>query len=144
MATRKQRRQRIAAALISGLMTLSASALAVFGNHEGEDVFRWGAPLLMIMGACGGVAHLVRGHVKGSPVVFAPARWYLVMMVVLTLLMATTFVLALMDGPSQFRFAAMFPAFIGIGLATMFRPEEVVERERASQSLKEAGSDQVA
>ncbi|KQR82697.1 hypothetical protein ASF98_01425 [Arthrobacter sp. Leaf337] len=76
--------------------------------------------------------------------VFAPARWYLVMMVVLTPLMATTFVLALMDGPSQFLSPRPFSLLIGTGLATMFRPEEVVEHERASQRLKEAGSGQVA
>lgn len=135
MATRKQRRQRIAAAWIVGLLTLSSLALAVSGNHQEDDGFRWAGAVLVIAGSCGGVAHLVRGHVKGSPLVFAPARWFLITMVVLSVLTATTFVLALMDGPSQFLSAAIAPAVIGVCLAAMFRPEDVAEQEPAAQTL---------
>lgn len=109
MATRKQRRQRIAAAWIVGLLTLSSLALAVSGNHDEDNVFRWAGAVLAIAGACGGLTHLVRGHAKGSPLVFAPARWFLITMIELTSLIAVAFVLARRDGTNQFLSAAITP-----------------------------------
>jgi peptidoglycan/LPS O-acetylase OafA/YrhL len=142
MATHKQRRQRITAAWIVGLLTLSSLALAVSGNHEEDDVFRWAGAVLAIVGACGGLTHLARGHAKGSPLVFAPARWFLITMIVLTPLLAGAFVVALRDGTNQFLSAAITPALIGVCRAGMFRSEDVVERERAAQTLNPAGSEQ--
>jgi hypothetical protein len=100
--------------------------------------------VLAIAGAGGGLTHLVRGHAKGSPLVFAPARWFLITMIVLAPLMAVAFVLVLRDGTHQFLSAAITPAVIGVSLAGMFRSEDVVERERAAQTLNPAGSDQAS
>lgn len=116
----------------------------MLSNQDGEGVvLRWIILLLVITGAGFGEAYLVRGHFKGSQLVFAPAPWLLITLSVLTLLIAIPFVVALMDGPSQFLSLSFYPACVGAWLAGMFRPEDSVEQERAD-ALNERQSGQSA
>jgi hypothetical protein len=144
MATLRQRRQRTAAAWVVGLLILSSLVLGMLGYQGGDGgVLSWVAPVLVVMGAGFGEAYLVRGQVKGSPLVFAPARWLLITLSVLTLLIAIDFAVALLHGPSQFLSASFYPACIGAWLAGMFRPEEAVKKE-PTDAMNEEGTGQTA
>lgn len=85
----------------------------------------------------------MRGHVKGSTLVFAPARWLLITLSILTILIAIAFAVALLDGPSQFLSASFYPACIGVWLAGMLRPEEAVKKE-TTDAMNEEGTGQSA
>ena len=144
MATLRQRRQRTAAAWIVGLLILSSLVLGMLGYQDGDGrVLSWVALLLVLLGAGFGEAYLVRGHVKGSPLVFAPARWLLITLSILTVLIAIAIAMALLDGPSQFLSASFYPACIGAWLAGMFRPEEAVKKE-TTDAVNEEGTGQTA
>jgi hypothetical protein len=112
----------------------------MLAKQDGDrGVLGWVTLLLVVVGAGFGEAYIVRGHVKGSALVFAPARWLLITLSVLTLLIAISFVVAFLDGPSNFLSLSFYPACIGAWLAWMFRPEEALEKEH-TDGLTEEGT----
>ncbi len=126
------------------LLALTSLTLGGVGDQDGtRDVLGWVGLLLVVAGAGCCAVFLLRGHVKGSQLIFAPVGWLLVTLSVLTALIAIFFVVELLEGPSHFFTVAYEPALIGTWLAGMFRPEDTFAKDDARTANGENGASAV-
>jgi hypothetical protein len=133
MDSRREKRNRLVAALIILLLTVCSLAIAVAAPPV--DFL---SPALRIVAlltvACGlfFVGWLLRGRAKNQPLVFAPQRWVMWLIAVFGLFGSSMVVFYLLTAPENVLYAVHWPVLNSLWIAVLFQPENAVAERTAS------------
>jgi peptidoglycan/LPS O-acetylase OafA/YrhL len=129
------RRQRFIGAVVVLLLAVFSVALAAaadLGDEQGLAAFRILVVVFAVAAGGFGVGYLMRGREKDAPLVFAPPRWWLWLIVIFAVLYAVFILLALWTSKAVVFSSATWPVMLAMGVTAMFRPvDKVPDRYRA-------------
>jgi hypothetical protein len=133
MDSRREKRNRLVAALI--ILLLTAVSLTIAVAAPPVDYFSPALRIIGLLAVASGlffVSWLLRGRAKNQPLVFAPQRWVVWPLAVFGLFGSSMVVFYLLTSPENVLYAVHWPVMSSLWIALLFQPENAVAERTAS------------